>query len=280
MTAITTDSRRGAHRSGRDGRDGRDGYRFGQVARMEWIKLRSQRGAGWTLAGTAAAMIALGVLIGIHQSAHLSAAARADYDPTGNGFAGLAFGELAIGVLGVLLMTSEYSSGLIKATLAAIPNRPLLLAAKAAVFGAVTLAAGELMAFATFIAMRTSLPATVPHPGLGQPAVLRAVIMAGAYLALAGLIGLGVGTVIRHTAGAVGAMVGLLYVVPLALLALPASVADPVEKFLPMIIAENSLTAVRRVSPSLPVWAGLGMLCLYVAVLLGAGGWLLVRRDA
>jgi ABC-2 type transport system permease protein len=269
MTAITASrARRG------------DGYGFGQAARMEWIKLRTLRSPRWTLAVVAVAMIVIGVAVGAHQPAHPTAAQLAGNDPTENGLAGLAFAQLAVGALGVLVMTGEYSSGLIRATLAAIPNRPLLLAAKTAVFGTAMLAAGEILAFATFFATRTAMPASAPHPGLGQPDVLRAVIMGGVYLGLIAVTGIGLGAIIRNTAGAVGALTGLLLAAPLALLAVPSSVGDPIEKFLPTIIAENSLTAVVHDSPSLPLWTGAGMLCLYAVVLLGLGGWLLSRRDA
>ena len=275
MTAVATTSR------GRGGvRAGRAGYRFSDVIRMEWIKLRSQRGMTWTLAATAVAMIGIGVAVGAHMPAHPTRSQVADYDLTNSGLAGLAFAQLAVGVLGALVMTGEYSSGLIRATLAAVPRRRQVLAAKAAVLGAVALVTGEIMAFATFFALRAGLPAAQPHPALSQPGVLRAVVMAGAYLCLVALIGTGIGALIRHTAGAIGALVGLLFVAPIALLAVPGSMADPIEKFLPMIIAENSLTAVKHASPALPVWAGFGMLCLYAAVLRGAGAWLLARRDA
>jgi ABC-type transport system involved in multi-copper enzyme maturation permease subunit len=266
MTAIT---------ASRSGRASTGGYGFRHVVRMEWIKLRSQRYPLWTLAAMSALMIGIGVLTG-HSAPHHSSG----YDPTNAGLAGLAIAQLVVGVLGVLMMTGEYSSGLIRATFAAVPRRRLVLAAKAVIFGTGTLVLGEILAFITFFAMRLSLPAGVPHPGLGQPGVLRAVIMAGVYLCLIGLIGMGIGTLVRHTAVAISILVALLFVISIVLLALPHHMAYPVGKFLPVIIAENSLTAVVPTTPALPVWTGLGMMCLYTAVLLGAGGWLLARRDA
>jgi hypothetical protein len=115
-------------------------YRFPQVARMEWIKLRSLRSTWWVLAATVAGAAAIAVAVGVNTE---DAAA----DLTNNALAGISLGLLLVGVLGVLVMTGEYGSGTIRATLAAIPNRPLVLAAKAAVFGAVALAAGEAAAF-------------------------------------------------------------------------------------------------------------------------------------
>ncbi|HEY2579136.1 MAG TPA: ABC transporter permease [Streptosporangiaceae bacterium] len=268
---MTTATASHTHRSSSSG-----GYGFRQVARMEWIKLRSQRYPLWTLVAMSAVMVGIGVLTGHNAPRH----DPSGYDPTNAGLAGLAIAQLVVGVLGVLMITGEYSSGLIRATFAAVPKRRLVLAAKIVIFGTGTLVLGEILAFITFFAMRLSLPAGVPHPAFGQPGVLRAVIMAGVYLCLVGLIGMGIGTIVRNTAVAISVLVALLFVLSIVLLALPHHVSYPVGKFLPVIIAENSLTAVAHDSPALPVWAGLGMMCLYTAVLLGAGGWLLARRDA
>jgi len=257
------------------------GYGFRSVARMEWLKLRSVRSTGWTLLVFAAGMIGLAILVMIHQRwATMSAPDRASFDPTEMSFAGLAIGQLALGVLGVLIITTEFSSGMIRATLAAVPRRPLLLAAKAAVRGAVTLVAGEIFAFAAFVVGELVLRSPAPHATLGQPGVLRAVLMAGAYPALIALIALGLGAVIRHTAGAISAVAGMLFVLPLILLPLGTSIQNSVGQFLPMLIAENSMTAVKPVAHSLSPGIGFGVLCLYAAVALAAGTWALARRDA
>ena len=258
-------------------------YGFRSVARMEWVKLRSVRSTWWVLGIVAAGMIGLAVLSLATYSSHyphMSAADRASFDATENSFVGLAIGQLIMATFGALAITSEFSSGMIRATLAAVPNRPLLLAAKAAVVGAVALAAGEILAFAGFLAGQAAVASPAPHATLGQPGVLRAVLMAGAYLCVAALIGLGLGAIIRHTAGAIGAAVGLIFVLPLVLLPLPISAQHATMKFLPELIAENSLTAVKPVTWALSPWAGLGMLCLYTAALLGAGAILLAKRDA
>jgi ABC-2 type transport system permease protein len=256
-------------------------YGFRSVARMEWLKLRSVRSTGWILLVFAAGMIGLAILLMAHQDwATMSPANRASFDPTNNSFAGLAIGQLALGVLGALVITTEFSSGMIRATLAAVPRRPLLLAAKAGVLGGVTLVAGEVLAFASFALGEAVLRSPAPHASLGQPGVLRAVLMAGAYPALIALIGLGLGAVIRHTAGAISAVVGVLFVLPLILVPLGTSLQNSVGKFLPMIIAENSITAVKPGVDNLPAGVGFGLLCLYTMVALAAGGWLLTRRDA
>jgi hypothetical protein len=249
-------------------------YRFAHAARMEWIKLRSLRSTWWTLAVTVAAAAAIAVAVGVNTE-------DATADLTNNALAGISVGLLLTGILGVLTATGEHSSGTIRSTLAAIPNRPLVLAAKAAVFGAVALVAGEAASFVAFFAGRAALPAGVAGPALGQPGVLRAVALGGAGYCLIGLLGLGLGAVVRHTPVAVGLLVGGVYVVA----QLGAALAPVLMPYLPIAIVANSLTVVqagmaigdvRFLSP----WAGLGALAAYAALALAAGAWLLAERDA
>jgi ABC-2 type transport system permease protein len=245
------------------------GYRFWQVARMEWIKLRTLRSVRWTLLLALAGMIGIGIAAGFNTR-------NPRGDVTSNILVGGALGSVLFAVLGVLVMTSEYSSGTIRATLAAIPHRPLVLAAKASVFGVVALATGELVTFAGFLAGAASVRVGVPRPALSQPTVLRAVALSGAYLCLIGLIGLGLGAIVRHGAAAITALVAVVFVAPLAGLA-----ATPAGQFLPELIYANSLGATKPVPGfTLSPWAGLGIICAYAAVLLIVGGWLLARRDA
>ena len=135
-----------------------------------------------------------------------------------------------------------------------------------------------MLAFTAFAAFHLAVRSGAPGPSLGQPGVLRAVLLAGAYPALVGLIGLGLAGVIRNPVGAIAAITGLLLVLPLLLL--PLGEDNPAMKFLPEVIAENSLTAVKPVTDSLSAGAGFGLLCLYAVAALAAGGWALARRDA
>jgi ABC-2 type transport system permease protein len=247
-------------------------YRFRHVARMEWIKLRSLRSTRWTLALTAVAAIVIGVAVG-------RGTKTPSEDLTNNSLAGVSIGLLLIGVLGVLVMTSEYTSGMIRATLAAAPNRSLVLAAKAAMFGAVALALGEATSFTSFFAGGATLRHGIAAPALSQPGVLRAVLLSGASFCLIGLIGLGLGAIIRHTAAAVAVMVGGVYVAGQVI----AAIAHPLFAYIPISIVANSLSTTKPVGHGvhmLPPWAGLGMLGLYAAAVLVIGGWLLARRDA
>ena len=247
-------------------------YRFRHAARMEWIKLRSLRSTWWTLAVTAAGTVGIGVAVGLNSR-------DASVDLTNNALAGVSAGLLLTGVLGVLMMTSEYTSGMIRATLAAAPNRPLMLAAKAAVFGGVALVLGEATSFIAFFTGGAALRHGITAPTLSQPGALRAVLLTGASFCLIGLLGMGLGAIIRHTAAAVAVMVGGVYVAVQAL----AAFAHQLLPYLPIPIVANSLSTTRPVTGDVHVlspWAGLGLLCLYAAALLGAGGWLLYRRDA
>jgi ABC-2 type transport system permease protein len=259
----------------------RGGYSFRTVAQMEWRKLRTVRSTWYIVAAFAASMTGLAVLALSHENyAQLSAADRASFDPTHDCFIGLVLGQLLFGTLGVLAITAEFSSGMIRATFAAAPRRPLVLIAKAAVVGAVTLAAGEVSAFAAFFAGQAALTPTAPHAALGQPGVLRAVLMAGAYPALIALISLGVGAFIRHTAGAICVVVGVLFVLPLLFIPLSLSVQQAAQNFLPHPMAASSLTAVKPVAGALSPWLTGCLLCGYAVAALAAGSWALARRDA
>jgi ABC-2 type transport system permease protein len=252
-------------------------YRFRHVARMEWIKLRTLRSTWWTLAITAAAGAVMAVVIGLNTISRSA-------DLTNNVLAGVVPGLLLIGVLGVLTMTGEYSSGMIRATLAATPRRPLLLAAKAAVFGAASLAVGEAAAFLAFFAGGAAFRHGIAAPALSQPGVLRAILLGGASYCLIGLLGLGLGTVIRHTAAAIAVLVAGVFLIGLII----GAAARGVAAYLPVFIIGNSLTTTKPQSCAgaaqcvhfLSPWTGLALLSLYAAVALAIGSWLLVRRDA
>jgi ABC-2 type transport system permease protein len=256
--------------------DGR--YGLAQAARMEWIKLRSLRSTWWTLAVTVAGTVGIGVAVGLNSR-------DASVDLTNNALAGVVPGLLLTGALGVLSMTSEYSSGTIRGTLAAIPRRPLVLVAKAVVFGAVTLIVGEVASFIAFFADGATLRHGIAAPTLGQPGVLRAVVVTGAGFCLIGLLGLGLGAIIWHSAAAVGVLVAGVYVIAQVI----GITAHGAATYMPILIVANSLSTTKPVTCGtsaascphfLSAWAGLGVLGLYAVIALAVGGWLLARRDA
>ena len=272
MSTTTLRERAAGHTRGSHG--------FRAIVRMEWQKLRTVRSTWYIVALFAASMIGLAMLAASHENyTQMPAADRASFDPTYDAFPGLVPGQLLLGTLGVLAITSEFSSGMIRATFAAVPGRPLVLAAKAAVLGAVALAAGEISAFAAFYVGQAMLKAPAPHATPGQPGVLRAVLMAGAYPALIALISLGLGAIIRSTAGAICALAGMVFVLPLLFFSLGTSLRNTAQKFLPDTM-RNPLIAVKPVAHMLTPGLTFGLLCSYAMVALAAGAWALTRRDA
>ena len=259
-------------------RDAIDHYRLGDVVRAEWTKFASLRSSRWTLVVFALTGIGLGILVSALTGARwpqASAQTRANWDPTNNTLAGLIPGYLVIPVLGVLMMTSEYSTGSIRSTLAAVPRRPLVLASKALVFAGATLVVVEAVSFLAFL-LGQRVMGTAPHASLGQPGVLRALIMSGAFLVLMGLFGLGLGTIIRRSAAAVAAYAGLAVVLPPLLNAFPGNLW----RFGPITILANSAAAVKILPGALSPWTGFAAMAAYAAVALAVGAVLLVRRDA
>ena len=198
----------------------------------------------------------------------------------GNTLVGMLIGVLLIGVVGVLAMTSEYTSGTIRATFAAAPRRLRVLAAKAAVVGAVALITGEAAAFLSFFAGCMTLRHGITAPALSQPGVLRAIVLTGASLSLIGLfgLGLGLGAIIRHTAAAI------TVVAVIVCAGGPLNLA--IRPYLPIYIVSHSLSATTPLcrpgaaSCWLSAWSGLGMLAIYAAIAMVLGALILAWRDA
>jgi len=249
-------------------------HNLGRVVRMEWRKLWSVGSTWWILLIFAAGLLSYAAVAGSGGPTQPDGL----YEPTDNVMQGLAFGQLTLGVLGVLVLSGEFSSGSIRSTFAAVPRRGRVLAAKAVVVAAVALVSGEALAFAAALTFGLAAPAGVPHPPLGQSGALRAVILSGAYPCLIALIALGLTAVIRRTAGAISTIVGATFVLPLLLA--PVGQHATVLKFLPEDIMFNSFASIRPLHGGLSGWAGFGVLCLYAAVALTTGGWALLCRDA
>ena len=193
--------------------------------------------------------------------------------------AGFQFSQLTVCVLGVLVISSEYSTGLIRASLLAVPHRVSMLGAKAIVFGVLVFMVGELVAFPTFF-----LGAAILHPKapvtLGDPGVLRAVIGSGMYLAVLGLFALAIGAMVRHTAAGITGVIGFVLVLaPLAQL-LPGSFGKHLHAYLPSEAGHLIGQAHRAPNDLLTPWQGFGVFCLWTVVLLGVAAYLLNRRDA
>ena len=251
------------------------------VLASEWIKLRSVRSTYLVLLFAAAAAVGIGYLVARADVTHssMSAAEKAAFDPVSSSFTGLGLAQLAFGALGVLVISSEYTTGLIRTTFAAVPRRRAVLAAKAAVVGAVTVLAGELIAFATFFAGQHA----AQRPGVGQGHVQvlgrQRLLAAGFYLAVMAWVGLGLGAVIRHTAGAITAMVGVVFLLPTTIHALPAPWDTRIGRFTldgaaQQMIAQHPHAGYFSAGPSLLIVAA------YAAAAIATAAFVITRRDA
>jgi len=192
---------------------------------------------------------------------------------------GLGFGQLTICVLGVLVLSSEYSTGMIRASLLAVPKRWPMLAAKIVAFTAVVLVIGEIVCFASFFVGSAILNSKVPV-SISDPGVLRAVAGGGLYLAVLGLFAMAIAGLIRHTAGAITAVIGFVLVLaPLSQL-IPDPAGKYIHAYLPTEAGQLVVQTHRAAGDVLSWWQGFGVFVLWVVVLLAAAGWLLQRRDA
>jgi ABC-2 type transport system permease protein len=252
------------------------------VVRSEFTKFRTVRSTYATLVAAFVAAAALGpVQSALYASRYpnVTAHEKAKFSALGLSLNGIQLAQLAIGVLGVLLITSEYTTGLIRATFGAVPQRRTVMAAKALVFTAATLIISEAACFIAFFASQAFLSSKHLETHIGSPGVLRAVIGGGLYLGVLGLLALGLGTVIRYSAGAIATLLGLLFVLPGIVGALPQAWQNTISQYLPSN-AGQQIFAIHIKQYTLQPWAGLGVFCIYAAVALCAGAILLKRRDA
>jgi len=252
-----------------------------RVLRSEWTKLRTQPSALWALPSAVILVTAFGILYSLLREArppHGAAAIRS-FDPVAVSLSGVQLAQIAVGVLGVLLITSEYATGLIRTSLAAVPRRLPVLWGKAALLAAATCAVCLPASFAAFLAGQSILGRQHLAVSLSQPGVARAVVGGALYLAVAGLLGLGLGTLLRSTAGGISALFGLLFGLQIVAGFLPGSWSDDIGKYMPAS-AGQAVAAVRPDPASLPPWAGFGVFCLYAAVLLGLAAVRMRRGDA
>jgi ABC-2 type transport system permease protein len=249
-----------------------------RVIRSEWTKLRSLPSTIWCLAATATLVVAVGLAYATLRVAR-PPADPSTFDPAAVSLAGVQLAQLAIGVLGVLLMTGEYATGSIRVSLAAVPGRLPLLWGKAVAFGAAALLLAIPAVLVAFLAGQSILSADDLDTRLGAPGVARAVLGSALFLTAVGLLGLGLGALLRNTAAGVSALFGLLFAPQLVLGLLPESMSAAAYRYLPTP-AGAAISYVHRDPLTLGPWTGFGLFCLYTAVVLGFAAILLRRRDA
>ncbi len=274
--------------------------------RSEWTKFRSVRSTWICLFIILLAGIGLSVLLTFIQAArwsHSSLQERATFDPVAFSQSGHFISQLVVGILGAMIITSEYSTGLIRTTLATVPKRYTVMAAKKIVIAIVILVIGEVTAFASFFAAQiiltahggTELPAgasivtqvksaSIPVVTIMSPGVLQAVVLSGVYLVLLSILALGLGFIIRSTAGAISIYVGILLVLPIILNFFPSGFKNSVEPYMPSNLGIAMVVTTTRSTDwagvLLTPWVAVLVLALYAAVFLLVGLWFLQRRDA
>ena len=262
--------------------------RFPDVALSEWTKFRTVRSSFWTLAIGSVLGVGLGAVVSLVSANHYKTdpELKFNWNPTDRSLGSLMLTQLAFAILGVLVVSGEYSTGMIRTSLAAVPNRSRMLAAKALVFTVVMFVVSEVVSFAAFLIGQAIISGKAPSANLGQPEVLRAVFGNGLYLTALALVGLALGVILRHAAAGIGTFVAILLVLPSIALALPTSWAKPIETYWPtnagfrVASVGHGLERFSINGSVMGPWTGFAVLLLFVAALFVLAFSLLERRDA
>jgi ABC-type transport system involved in multi-copper enzyme maturation permease subunit len=253
-----------------------------RVLLSEWTKIRSLRSTVFSLLAAVVFIVGFAVLVPSVTVSHWPPRDPREalgFDPTTRTLSGIFLAQLAIGVLGVLLITGEYATGMIRATFAAVPTRLPVLWAKAVVFAVVTLVLMVPTVLVAFLIGQSILTSKHLQTDLSNPGVLRAVIGAALFLTIVGLLGIGLGALLRNTAAGISTLFGLLFVLPILVRFLPTSWSDPINKYLP----SNAGEAITHSHPDptmLAPWTGLGVFFGYAVIVLVFAAISLRRRDA
>jgi ABC-type transport system involved in multi-copper enzyme maturation permease subunit len=254
---------------------------FRSALAAEWTKIRSVRSTYWTILIAIALGVGLaaGITAGYGSSYNdLDLHDRLIFDPTALSLAGLFFSQLALGVFAIVTMTAEYSTGTIRTTFAAIPQRGVVLAAKAMTTGGIALVVGTATAFGSFWIGQAIFSHYHLSSSVSSPGALRAIFGGGLYIAGLVLLALGLATMIRHTAGAITALVAIVFIVPFVTQLLPTSLQHNFTRYLPAN-AGGSITTVVRTQEMLGPWTGYLVFLGWTALSLGVGWFLLRTRD-
>jgi ABC-2 type transport system permease protein len=251
-----------------------------RVFLSEWTKLRSVRSTKWSLLTAFVLTIGLPAVAAAVVSnhwPHMSPRDRADFHPLDVSLAGVQIAQLAIGVLGVLVITAEYSTGMIRASMIAVPRRLPVLLGKGVVYAFVTVTLMMPAVVIAFFVSQAILSRRHVDLGFTAAGVPRAVLGASLFLTVVGLFGLGLGAIVRNTAGGIAAFAGLMFVLPPLMNVLPTSWNSAASPYVPLQAGE-ALMALHRGNQLAP-WTGFGVLCAYAATALAIAAVLLVRRD-
>jgi ABC-2 type transport system permease protein len=258
------------------------GVTLPRIVRSEWTKFWSVRSTRWSLLVATVLTVGFPLLVAAIVSSHWgsqSAEERATFNPLDAALIGSLIAQLAIGVLGVLMITSEYSTGMIRASLSAVPKRLPVLWGKAIVFASVTLGLMVPSLLIAFFATQSILSRHDASYSWGHPGVPRVVLGAAVYLAVVGLFTLGLGAILRNTAGGIAAFAAIFFVLPPLMNVLPSSWNDAISPYLPSN-AGSAFLSLTHGSKDLAPWTGLAVFVGWAALALAVGAVLLKRRDA
>ncbi|MFE8012989.1 ABC transporter permease [Streptomyces antibioticus] len=252
-----------------------------QVVRSEWTKIRSVASTVWTLSLAVVVTVALGMLIAAlskNEFDNLGARDRLSFDPTYISFAGMSLGQLAMIVFGVLVVSNEYSTGMIRTSLAAVPQRGTFLFSKIAVAAGLALAVGLVTSFVTFFLGQSMLGSL--RAEIGDPGVLRAVIGGGLYMTLIALFSMGVAAMLRSPMLSLGILMPFFFLISNILGNVGAT--KKVGRYLPDQAGSKIMQVVTPVDDDTPYgpWGGLAIMVVWVVAALLGGYLLLKRRDA
>jgi len=255
----------------------------GRVLRSEFTKFRSLRSTMWTLLAAVVLMIGLGALFSDVAASHYHTfnwAERTAFNPITTSLNGVIFAVVAFRMLGALLMGGEYSTGMIRSSLAAVPRRLPVLWGKLAVFAGSIFSVSLVASFVSFFLGQALLSSH--HLGVPVTAhdALRSVIGAALYVTVAGLIGVALGALLRNTAAGITTFAAVFFVLPLLATLLPASISNHLAQYLPSNAGGAIWGGAALVPNALSPWTGFALLCGYAAVLIGALAWRLRRSDA
>lgn len=250
-----------------------------EVLRSELCKLTSVRSTYWALLAAVLCNVGPAAVLAIFLPGQLSAADKQTLDTVRVSLGGIHLSQVAFGVLGVLVIAGEYTSGMIRTSLSAVPQRWLLLAAKLLVFAGVALVVGVLSSLASYAVFEALLADDSLATSIGDPGVLRAVVGGGLFLTALGLLGLGLGAVLRSSTGAIATLLSLLLVPPLLLALLPESWRTTIGPYVPMD-AGGQIYTTHREAAALSPWAGFAVFCAYALVAVVIAFVLINRRDA
>jgi ABC-2 type transport system permease protein len=262
---------------------GEGGVTLAHVLRSEWTKLWSLRSTRWTLLVAFLAQAGLGPLVAAIQMGRWSQLSPQDhltYDSINTAVGGYHLAQLAIGILGVLVITGEYSTGMIRSSLMAAPRRLPILWAKIIVYAAVTFALMLVASLISFFAVQAIVTQHHVRHGIGDAGALRTVIGAALYMTVLAVMCTGLGGILRNTAGGIATFVGLLFVLPGIVAILPSSLNDTISPYLPLNAGTTVASHTFDNPHHLAVWTGFALFVGYTVVAVALAAWTLMRRDA